>query len=145
MYIICGSKLCRRNSLLGLVKKHLRFLSKIDKVTKEELDLHLVVDNYCTHKHKDVREWLDKRPRFHPHFIPISSSWLNLVERFFGKITDDRIRRGIFKSVMQLVDAIHDYIKPYNIKPNPLIWAKTADQIQILDKVLNIKDSINTI
>ena len=124
-------------------QEYLRFLSKIDKETNEEVDLHLIVDNYCTHKHKEVRKWLDKHPRFHIHFIPTSSSWLNLVERFFGKITDDRIRRGIFKSVMQLVEAIHDYIKAYNTKPKPLIWTKTADQI--LDKVLNIKKSINTI
>lgn len=105
------------------------------------MDLHIIVDNYCTHKHEKVREWLDKRPRFHIHFIPTSSSWLNLVERFFGKITEDRIRRGIFKSVMQLVDAINDYIESYNTKPKPLIWTKTADQI--LDKVLNIRKTIN--
>lgn len=124
-------------------QEYLRFLSKIDKETNEEMDLHLIVDNYCTHKHKEVRKWLDKHSRFHIHFIPTSSSWLNLVERFFGKITDDRIRRGIFKSVMQLVDAINDYIKSYNAKSKPFIWTKTADQI--LDKVLNIKKSINTI
>ena len=77
----------------------LRFLREIDHLTPKELDVHLIVDNYSTHKHRQVKRWFERHPRFHAHFIPTSSSWLNLVERFFREITDRRIRRGIFRSV----------------------------------------------
>ena len=84
----------------------LKFLKKIDAETPPDLDLHLIVDNYCTHKHAKVKAWLKRNPRFHIHFIPTSSSWLNVIERWFGKITQDRIRNGVFRSVEELVEAI---------------------------------------
>ena len=110
-------------------QEYLGFLRHIDKSTPRDLDLHLIVDNYCTHKHHKVVTWLEKHPRFHVHFIPTSSSWLNMVERFFGKITEERIRRGVFKSVLQLTQAIHDYIEAHNRDPKPFVWTKTADEI----------------
>jgi len=110
-------------------QEYLAFLKQIDRETPAGADLHLIVDNYCTHKHGKVKKWISKHPRFHVHFIPTSSSWLNLVERFFGKITQDRIRRGVFKSVFQLVDAIHAYIDSQNCNPKPFTWTKSAEQI----------------
>lgn len=82
----------------------------IDKETPQDLDLHLIVDNYATHKHEKVKSWLKRHKRFHIHFTPTSSSWLNLIERWFGEITDKRIRKGVFRSVDELVDAIMDYV-----------------------------------
>ena len=84
----------------------LRFLREIDRQTPPDLDIHLIVDNYSTHKHERVKKWLVRNPRFHIHFIPTSSSWLNLVERFLREITDRRIRRGVFRSVRELIKAI---------------------------------------
>src|SRR3546814_10495861 len=85
-------------------------------------NLHLIVDNYATHKHPKVRAWLDKHPRFHMHFTPTSTSWLNMVERFFRDITDKGIRRGAFASVAELEAAINDYIAAHNATPKPFIW-----------------------
>lgn len=111
----------------------IKFLELIDQETPPDKQLHLIVDNYATHKHPKVQRWLKKHPRFHMHFIPTSSSWLNLVERFFREITDKRIRRGVFKSVEQLIQAIMDYIEQHNADPQPFVWtAKTED---ILAKV----------
>jgi transposase len=110
-------------------QEYLKFLRRIDESAPGELDVHLIADNYCTHKHHKVLAWLKKHPRFHVHFIPTSSSWLNLVERFFGKITDERIRRGVFRSVLELIEAIHDYIDAHNQNPKPFVWVKTADEI----------------
>ena len=107
----------------------LRFLREIDRLTPKELDIHLIVDNYSTHKHRHVKKWFERHPRFHAHFIPTSSSWLNLVERFFREITDRRIRRGIFRSVRELTQAIYDFLKHYNDNPRPFVWTKSADQI----------------
>lgn len=114
------------------VKKHrhqefLAFLNKIDQAVAEDYDIHCIVDNYSTHKHVDVTFWLQKHPRFHLHFIPTSSSWLNLVERWFREITTKRIRRGAFHSVPELIRAIEDYIKYNNENPKPFVWTKTAD------------------
>ncbi len=109
--------------------EYLRFLGEVDRQTPAELDIHLIVDNYSTHKHERVKAWLKRRPRFHVHFIPTSSSWLNLVERFFRDITDRRIRRGIFMSVSELTKAIYDFLEHYNDNPKPFVWTKTADQI----------------
>ena len=95
----------------------------------EYLDIHLIVDNYSTHKHRDVKCWFERHPRFHAHFIPTSSSWLNLVERFFREITDCRIRRGIFRSVRELTQAIYNFLKHYNENPRPFVWTKTVDRI----------------
>ena len=116
------------------VKKHrhqefLPFLKKIDQSVPKELDIHCIVDNYSTHKHAEVKAWLEKYPRFHLHFIPTSSSWLNLVERWFREITTKRIRRGTFRSVPELIQAIEDYIKINNENPKPFVWTKTADEI----------------
>ena len=109
--------------------EYLRFLREIDRHTPNDLDIHLIVDNYSTHKHRDVKRWFERHPRFHAHFIPTSSSWLNLVERFFREITERRIRRGIFRSVRELTQAIYNFLKHYNENPKPFVWTKTADQI----------------
>ena len=110
-------------------KEFIRFLRKIDSTVAAHLDLHLIVDNYTTHKTKEVQAWLKKHPRFKLHFIPTSSSWLNLVERFFAEITGKRIRRGVFKSVAELEAAIQDYLAKNNASPKPFVWTKTADII----------------
>jgi transposase len=111
----------------------LRFLQMIDRETPSELDLHLIVDNYATHKHPTVRSWLGKHPRIHIHFIPTSSSWLNVVESFFSQLTNRRLRRGAFNSVADLIDAIHAYIDHNNADPKPFVWTATA--ASILEKV----------
>ena len=111
----------------------LRFLKTIDRYTPKKMELHLIADNYATHKHPEVQAWLAKHPRFHMHFTPTSSSWLNMVERFFRDITDKRIRRGVFTSVPELEAAINDYIAVHNANPKPFIW--TAKASDILAKV----------
>ena len=107
----------------------IKFLKLIDAETPPELDLHLIVDNYATHKHPNVKAWLKRHRRFHVHFIPTSSSWLNLVERWFREITDKRIRRGTFRNVEQLIQAIEDYIRHNNQAPKPYVWTARADKI----------------
>ena len=107
----------------------IKFLKHIDAETPAELDLHLIVDNYATHKHPKVQSWLKRHRRFHVHFIPTSSSWLNLVERWFREITDKRIRRGTFRNVEQLKQAIMAYIERHNQSPKPLVWTAQADEI----------------
>ncbi len=91
--------------------------------------MHLILDNYATHKHPNLNKWLSKHPRFHLHFTPTSSSWLNLVERFFGKLDDKAIRRGVFQSVPELIAAIEDYLNANNADPTPFVWTATADSI----------------
>jgi len=107
----------------------LKFLRLIDRDVPRALAVHLIVDNYGTHKHEDVRAWLAKHPRFHLHFIPTSSSWLNLVERWFRELTDKAIRRASFTSVAELIAAIEDYLAAYNKDPKPLVWTATAESI----------------
>src|SRR2546421_12856495 len=107
----------------------LKFLRIIDKAVAKGLAVHLIVDNYATHKHENVQTWLGKHPRSHLHFTPTSSSWLNLVERWFRDLTDKAIRRGVFHSVNELVTAIEDYLKANNDDPKPFIWTATAEQI----------------
>jgi transposase len=107
----------------------IKFLKQIDVETPADLDLHLIVDNYATHKHPNVKTWLKRHPRFHIHFIPTGSSWLNIVERFFRDLDDKRIHRGVFRSVPQLIGAIMDYIEQHNVDPRPFVWKKTADEI----------------
>jgi transposase len=114
-------------------QEFIKFLKQIDAETPPKLELHLIVDNYATHKHPNVQKWLKRHHRFHLHFIPTSSSWLNLVERWFREITDKRIRRGVFKSVEQLTEAINAYIKAHNSDPKPFVW--TAKAQDILEKV----------
>ncbi len=99
----------------------LKFLKKLDAKTPPELDLHLIVDNYATHKHEKVKRWLKRHPRFHVHFTPTSSSWLNLVERWFREITTKRIRRGTFRGVPILEAAIEEFIDAHNEDPKPLV------------------------
>jgi transposase len=107
----------------------LKFLRIIDREVPKELQIYMICDNYGTHKHANVAEWLAKHPRFHLHFTPSSSSWLNLVERWFRDLTDKAIRRGVFHSVNDLVAAIEDYLKANNDNPKPFIWTSTAEQI----------------
>jgi transposase len=106
-----------------------KFLDRIDKNVPEELDIHLILDNYSTHKTALIHRWLMKRPRFHLHFTPTSASWLNLVERWFLDLTDKQIRRASHHSTKQLVEAIMEYIEIRNHDPKPFVWTKTAEQI----------------
>ena len=105
------------------------FLEVIDARTPPDLELHRIVDNCGTHKHPKVRRWLAKHPRFHLHFTPTSSSWLNLVERWFRVLTSKRLQRGVFKSVSALVAAIEENIQAHNDDPKPFVWIKSADAI----------------
>jgi len=111
----------------------IKFLRQIDRETPKDLDLHLIADNYATHKHPKVNAWLKRHSRFHMHFIPTSSSWLNVIERFFGELTTKRIRRGVFHSVPELIEAIDDFVAEHNASPSPFIWTATAEKI--LEKV----------
>ena len=107
----------------------IKFLKLIDRQTPAHLDLHLIVDNYATHKHPKVKAWLKRHPRFRQHFVPTSSSWLNMVERWFRDLTDKRIRRGVFKSVADLIAAIQAYIQHHNQNPKPFVWTAKAEDI----------------
>lgn len=111
----------------------LSFLKKIDAETPADLDLHLILDNYATHKHPKVKKWLARHPRFHMHFTPTSSSWMNMVERWFRDLTDKQIRRGVFHSVDDLIKKIMGYIDHYNEQGIPFIWTMPAEEI--LEKV----------
>jgi transposase len=121
----------------------LRFLRRLDRETPAELDLHLILDNYATHKTPKVKSWLKAHPRFTLHFTPTSASWLNMVERFFGLITEDQIRCGVFKSVAELESAIMDYLDQHNANPKPFVWTKSAGQI--LEKVARAKQALESI
>lgn len=110
-------------------QEFLSFLREIDKAVPDELDVHCIVDNYATHSHRKVKAWLASRPRWHMHFIPTYSSWLNQVERFFALITDKAIRRGSFTSVAQLVQRIDHFVACHNENPHPFRWTATADSI----------------
>ena len=121
--------------VLGECKKRhrhqefLAFLKTLNKQTSADLTLHIIVDNYATHKHENVQKWLRKNKRVRLHFIPTSSSWLNQVERFFGLLTDKAIRRGVFCSVKALEKAIMDFIEQHNASPKPFKWTKSVEQI----------------
>jgi len=121
----------------------LKFLRRIEAETLPHLDVHLIADNYATHKHPKVRAWLKRHPRFHMHFTPTSGSWLNQVERFFGRITQDRIRRGVFKSVAELELAIQQYVDHHNADPKPFIW--TASATAILEKVARGRQALESV
>jgi len=108
----------------------LTFLKTIDREVPERLNVHLVLDNYATHNHPKVKAWLERHPRFQLHFTPTSSSWLNMVEIFFSRLTDKAIRRGIFHSVPDLINAIENYLAAHNADPNPFVWTATTDQIR---------------
>jgi len=120
----------------------LKFLRKIDRETPKGKTLHLIADNYATHKHPAVQEWLAKHPRFHMHFTPTSASWLNMVERFFRDITAERLRRGVFTSVPELIAAIDEYVAHHNTKPKPFIWTKSA--ADILQKVIRANSRLSS-
>lgn len=119
----------------------IKFLKKIDAETPPELDLHLIVDNYATHKHPKVKSWLARHKRFHVHFIPTSSSWLNVIERWFRDLTQNRIRNGVFQSVEQLEQAIRDYIDHHHANPKTFVWTKKAEDI--LEKVARARAALN--
>ena len=124
-------------------QEFIRFLKKIDAETPPGLDLHLIVDNYGTHKHPRVKSWLKRHPRFHLHFTPTSSSWLNLVERWFREITDKRLRRGSFASVPILIAAIKDYLTNHNQNPRVFIWSAPVDKI--LTKIAKCKEALDAL
>jgi transposase len=124
-------------------QEFLKFLKHLDAEFPTEIKLHLVMDNYGTHKHPKVRSWLQRHPRFVSHFIPTSSSWLNLIERWFGELTGKRIRRGVFVSVADLVAAIEDYLAVWNTNPKPLIW--TATVASIVEKLSHCKQTLEKI
>ncbi len=119
----------------------LRFLKVIDEITPPDKTLHLILDNYATHKHPKVQKWLARHPRFHLHFTPTSSSWLNMVERFFRDLTQNGLRRGVFRDVEELITMIGNYIDKHNDQPKPFIWtAKAAD---ILEKVKRARRALD--
>ena len=120
----------------------LKFLRQIDRETPQDKALHLIADNYATHKHPAVQAWLAKHPRFNMHFTPTSASWMNMVERFFRDITVNRLRRGVFASVPELVTAIDEYVAHHNHKPKPFIWTKTARDI--LQKVIRANGRLSS-
>jgi transposase len=124
-------------------REFLKFLDQVDRQTPADLDLHLIIDNYCTHKHASVNRWLLRHRRFHLHFIPTSSSWLNLVERWFREITDKRIRRGTFKNVPSLIEAIMAYIDGHNQDPTPFVWSAPVERI--LAKIAKCKEALGTL
>src|SRR5512136_3002532 len=124
-------------------QEFIRFLKTIDFETPPELDLHLIVDNYGTHKHPRVQTWIKRHPRFHLHFIPTSSSWLNLVERWFREITDKRIRRGVFRSVKELITAIMDYVDAHNQNPQAFVWSAPVERI--LAKIAKCKEACDAL
>ncbi len=124
-------------------QEFLKFLKRLDAEFPIEMNLHLVMDNYGTHKHPRVQSWLQRHRRFVPHFVPTSSSWLNLIERWFGELTGKRIRRGVFVSVEALVDAIEEYLAAWNAKPKPFIWTATVDSI--IEKLTHCKQTLEQI
>jgi len=120
----------------------LKFLKQIDRETPKDKALHLIADNYATHKHPKVQEWLAKHPRITMHFTPTSASWLNMVERFFRDISEKRLRRGVFTSVQELVTAIDEYVAHHNTSPKPFIWTKSARDI--LQKVIRANNHLSS-
>src|SRR6266568_4006259 len=122
-------------------QEFIRFLNKINRETPAGRELHLIVDNYATHKHPKVRAWLERHPRFHFHFTPTSASWLNAVEGFFAKLTRQRLKRGVFKGIVDLQAAINRYLAETNDNPKPFTW--TADPDAIIEKVRRGKLALN--
>ena len=133
------------------MKKHrhqewIKFLKLIDRETPQNLDLHLIADNYRTHKHDKVQAWLRRHPRFHIHFTPTSSSWLNMIERWFRELTDKRIRRGTFQSVTELVAEIMTYIDKHNNKPKSFLWtAKAADILAKVERARTVLHNVASV
>ena len=124
-------------------QEFIRFLKKIDEETPAGLDLHLIADNYATHKHPRVKTWFKRHPRFHLHFTPISRSWINMVERWFREITDKRIRRGSFGSVPELIETITQYVERHNQKPQVFVWSAPVEKI--LAKIAKCKEALDAL
>lgn len=124
-------------------QEFLKFLKLLDEEFDGDLKLHIVMDNYGTHKHPRVQSWLKRHPRFVPHFVPTSSSWLNLVERWFGELTGKRIRRGVFVSVDDLKMAIDEFLVAWNNEPKPFVWTATVDSI--VEKLNRCKQTLEKI
>jgi transposase len=123
-------------------QEFIRFLNRIDTQTSQDLDLHLIVDNYGTHKHPRVAAWLKRHPRFCLHFIPTSSSWLNLVERWFRELTDKRLRRGSFKNVPDLIAAITQYTEGHNQNPKVFVWSASVEVI--MARIAKCKEPVDS-
>jgi transposase len=121
----------------------IRFLELIDSSVEPDKDIHLIADNYATHKHARVQRWLKRHPRFHMHFTPTSSSWLNMVERFFRDITENAIRRGVFPGVDDLIKAIDAYLAQHNANPKPFVWTASANDI--LEKVKRARSKLDQV
>lgn len=124
-------------------QEFLSFLKTVEKQTPQSLDLHLIVDNYATHKHEKVKNWLKRNKRVHLHFIPTSSSWLNLVERFFGLLTEKQLKRGVFTSVKELEASIMNFIRHHNKNKKPFVWTKSAEEI--LKKVERARETLSNL
>ena len=124
-------------------KEFLTFLKTVEGQTDKEKDLHVIVDNYATHKHPKVRNWLKRNPRVVLHFTPTSASWLNLVERFLGILTEKQLKRGVVTSVAELEQAILGYIEKQNTNPKPFVWTKSAEEI--LQKVNRARSTLHNI
>ena len=122
--------------------EYLAFLERIERATPPRREIHLVLDNYGTHTHAKVRAWFAARPRYHLHFVPTGASWLNLVERWFAEITRKRLRRGTFRSVPALIQAIHDYLREDNKHPRPFLCNATASKI--MRKIKHCKEALET-
>ena len=124
-------------------QEFIRFLNKINRETQTGRELHLIVDNYATHKHPKVRAWLERHKQFHFHFTPTSASWLNAVEGFFAKLTRQRLKRGVFKGIVDLQAEINRYLAETNDNPKPFTW--TADPNAIIEKVWRGKQTLESI
>jgi transposase len=124
-------------------KEFLNFLKKVERQTDQDKNIHIIVDNYATHKHEKVINWLKRNKRVSLHFTPTSSSWLNMVERFFGILTQRQLKRGIFTSVKELEKKIIEYIEMNNEKPKPFVWTKSAEEI--LEKVRRARITLDKI
>jgi transposase len=139
----------RNGEVIGMcMQKHrhqewLCFLRHIEKATPNQKQVHIICDNYATHKHPAVQRWLGRNQRFHVHFTPTSASWLNMVERFFRDLTANRLKRGVFRDLEELIMAVGDYIDRHNLKPKPFIWTATARDI--LEKVTRARKSLDNV
>ena len=120
----------------------LRFLNLVRRRTPRDKEIHLICDNYATHKHEKVKAWQTRNPRFHFHFTPTSASWLNMVERFFRDLTERSLRRGVFHSIAALIAAIEEHIVIHNANPKPFVWTATASDI--LEKVQRGRRNLHT-
>ena len=124
-------------------QEFLKFIKKVERATPKDKEIHIILDNYATHKHPVVLEWIEKKKRIYLHFIPTSSSWLNMVERFFGVLTEKQLRRGIFTSVAELEACLDNFIEQHNADPKPFVWTKSVEEI--LQKVGRARERLNNL